>query len=265
MNIFLRELRAHRRSLIYWSIGMLFMIWAGMTKFGAYEKSGQPVNELFKGLPKGLAAVFGVGNIDLTKAVGFYAILFLYLIVMASIHASLLGAGILADEERDKTAEFLYTKPISRAKVITEKLLAALTLITMLNIVTLLSSIFIVDSYNKRASVNKEIILMMIGMFVVQIIFISIGMAAAAVVRKPKRAAVAVSTIMFSTFFLSLWLDMTEKLPWLKYFTPFKYFDGKEIVNNIKLDPVYIVISVGIIIFMICLTYVFYQKRDLSI
>jgi len=264
MNIFWRELKVHRKSLIFWSIGMFSMVWAGMQKFAGFQKSGQAA-EVFKAFPKGLAAAFGLSNIDVNTALGWFAMLFLYLVVLAAIHASLLGAGILAEEEQDKTAEFLYAKPISRARAITGKLLAAVILVFLLNIVTLVSSIVMVKAFNKGASINKEIFLMMVGMFVVQLIFMSIGTAAAAIVRKPKYAAPAASAIMFSTFFLSLWLDITEKLPWLKYFTPFKYFDAKVIANHSKFDPVFIAISVMIIGVMVAATYVFYEKRDLSI
>lgn len=243
---------------------MFLMVAAGMNKFAGFTKSGQAA-AVFKAFPKGLAAAFGLSNIDVNTALGWFAMLFMYLIVLAAIHSSLLGAGILAEEEQDKTAEFLYTKPISRVKAITDKLLAALTLVFLLNIATLLSSIVMVRAVSKGPSINKEIALMMAGMFVVQIIFMVIGTAAAAIFKKPKYAAPAASAIMFATFFLSLWLDITEKLPWLKYLTPFKYFDAKVIANHAKFDPVFIVISIGIIAAMLAATYVFYQKRDLSV
>jgi ABC-2 type transport system permease protein len=237
---------------------------ASMNKFVGFEKSGQ-ASQVFAAFPKGVAAAFGLGNVDINTALGWFAMAFMYLLVLVAIHASLLGAGILAEEEQDKTAEFLFAKPISRAKVVTEKLLAALTLVIVLNIVTLLSSISMVAMVNKGVSPNKEILLMMAGMFVVQIIFMVIGSAAAAIVRKPKYAAPAASGIMFATFFLSMWLDITDKLPNLKYLTPFKYFDAKIIAKKAALDPVFIAISFVIIVVIVTATYVFYEKRDLSI
>lgn len=264
MNIYLRELKARRKSIIFWSLGMFFMDLASMNKFAGFEKSGQ-ANEVFAAFPKGVAAAFGLGHVDINTALGWFSMTVMYLLVLVAIHASLLGAGILAEEEQDKTAEFLFAKPISRAKVITEKLLAALTLVIILNIVTLLSSISMVAAYNKGVSPTNEILLMMAGILVVQIIFMVIGTAAAAVVRKPKHAAAVASAIMFSTFFLSLWLDITEKLPWLKYFTPYKYFDAKVFANHQKFNFVYLAISIGIIVVMLAATYVFYRKRDLSI
>ena len=37
MNVFWRELKAHRKGLIWWSLGMLFMVYSGMAKYGAYK------------------------------------------------------------------------------------------------------------------------------------------------------------------------------------------------------------------------------------
>jgi ABC-2 type transport system permease protein len=264
MNVYLRELKARRKSVIFWSIGIFFLEIASMNKFAGFQKSGQ-ATQVFAAFPKGLARAFGLGNVDINTALGWFSMAFMYTLVMVAIHSSLLGAGILAEEEQDKTAEFLYAKPISRAKVVTEKLLAALTLVIMVNIATLLSSFASVAMVNKGVYYGKEISLMMAGMLVVQIIFMVIGSAAAAIVRKPKHAGAAASAIMFATFFLSLWLDITEKLPWLKYFTPYKYFDAKVIANHKPFDYVYLVISIGIIAAMLASTYVFYQRRDLSV
>lgn len=264
MNIFLRELKSRRKSIFFWSVGMFFLVASGMNKFSGFEKSGQ-ATKVFKAFPKALSAAFGVSNVNLNTAIGWFAMLFMYLVVMTAIHASLLGAGVLAEEEQDKTAEFLFSKPISRASVITRKLLAALTFVFILNIATLVSSITLVAAFNKGPSANKEILLMMVGMFVIQIIFMVIGTTAAAIVRKPKYAAPAASGIMFATFFLSIWLDITDKLPNLKYLTPFKYFDAKIIAKKSALDPVFIAISIVIIGVMVAATYYFYEIRDLSI
>ncbi|PIW22376.1 MAG: ABC transporter [Candidatus Aquicultor secundus] len=264
MNIILRELKAHRRSLIGWSVGMFFLILVGMVKYQGFASSGQSANDLFKGLPT-LAALFGVQSVDISTAIGFYSVLFLYILVMVSIHASLLGADIISKEEQDKTAEFLFAKPVTRRQAITSKLQAALINVVILNLVTLVSSVVIVGAYNKGASVTGDILLMMVGMFFIQLIFLSIGTAAAALSKRPKLAAPVATSIMLITFFLSLWLDITKKYSGLKYLTPFKYFEAKTIINNGSYDPVFYALSLGIIVVMLIATYRFYSVRDLSV
>ena len=118
MNMFLREMKAHRTGLIWWSLGMVALVASGMAKYAAYETAGQSIVAIFETLPKAVLVVFGMQGFDLTKASGFYGVLFLYVGVMAAIHATLLGASLIATEERDRTSEFLYTKPVSRTRAV---------------------------------------------------------------------------------------------------------------------------------------------------
>jgi len=110
MNIFLRELKAHRWGLLFWSLGMISMVYMGMTKYGAYEASGESVQEIMDALPKAVGAVFGLTGFDLSTAAGFFGVLFLYIAIIGAVHAVLLGAGLIAKEERDRTSEFIYSQ-----------------------------------------------------------------------------------------------------------------------------------------------------------
>ena len=115
MNIYRREMRGNLRALVFWVLGVLLFIAASMAKFSALVKDPSATS-IFTELPMGLQALFGVGELDFTQAIGFYAMIYPYLVLMAAIHASMLGAVILSKEERDKTTEFLYAKPAARAQ-----------------------------------------------------------------------------------------------------------------------------------------------------
>lgn len=264
MNIFLKELKSHRKSLLLWSIGVFLMVASGMAKYAAYSSSGQSINDLMADLPKSLRAVFGISEVDLSKVSGYYAMLFLYLLLMATIHAAMLGATIIAKEERDKTSEFLFVKPVSRSTIITAKLVAAFTNIVIFNLVTFLSSIVLIGKYSKGVAVNGDIALLMVGMFILQLLFLVIGSALAAVKRKPKTAASLATGILLLTYMLSVVIDLNENMDSLKYFTPFKYFEAKNIMYGGGLDRICVVISIVLITALSMVTYVFYKKRDLK-
>ncbi|ALC92185.1 ABC transporter [Bacillus sp. FJAT-18017] len=265
MNIFARELKAHLKSLVFWSIGIVFMVISGMGKFSYYEGSGEAVNELISQIPKTLRTVLGFGDFDLTKASGFYGVLFLYLVIMATIHAVMLGANIISKEERDKTTEFLMVKPVSRSRIITFKLLAAIVNVVILNLVTLVSSMAIVNSYASGEEVSSEIGLLIAGLFILQVMFLVIGTGIAALCKNPKSAASLATTILLGAFILSVIVDMNENLEGLKYITPFKYFDAAQMLNGTGFDAVYVLLSVIIISIMVWVTYIFYRKRDLQV
>jgi ABC-2 type transport system permease protein len=265
MNIYLKELKFHRKSLIFWSIGVFLMVASGMAKYAGLSSSGESLTELFSQMPKSVQTVMGVSSLDVSKASGFYGILFMYLVLMATIHAAMLGASIIAKEERDKTSEFLFVKPASRSKIITAKLCAAVTNIVIFNLVTFLSSVIIVGKYTKGESINDDIAITMAGMFFLQLLFIVIGSALSAVKRRPKTAPSQATGILLITFILSIAVDLKESLENLKYLTPFKYFEAKNMLDGGGLDGVYTTISIILTILLTIVTFVFYKKKDLNI
>jgi ABC-2 type transport system permease protein len=264
MNIFIREMKSQKISLILWCFGMFVMVGSGMAKYGAYAKSGQSINALLDQFPKAVQTMLGIGSFDLSKATGFYGVLYLYLIVMATIHAVMLGSNIISKEERDRTSEFLFVKPISRASVISSKLSASILSLIILNLVTLLSSLVVVGYYNKNGSATHDILVLMAGMFVTQLIFLSIGTAFSAISRKPKSTTSASTGVLLLTFILYTAININSKLENLRYFTPYKYFDAKDIMAGGKLDPVFVILSAAIFASLLFATYGFYTKRDLA-
>ena len=264
MNMFIREMKAYKKSLIIWCIGVLLMVAGGMGKYSALSGTGQSMNDIMAQMPKSIQTIMGTGSFDLSKAGGFYGVLFLYLVVMAAVHAAMLGANIIAKEERDKTAEFLLVKPVSRNEIISVKLGAGFTNILIFNAVTLLSSLVIVGHYSGSEPVTGGIVKLMTGMFILQLMFMLIGTGIAAVSRKPKTAAAAAAGILLLAFVLDKAVDLNKNLEILKYLTPFKYFEAKNLMSGRGFEPVFVILSLVIMAVLLSITYVFYQKKDLN-
>jgi ABC-2 type transport system permease protein len=265
MNIFLREMKAHGKSLVIWCIGVLLMIVGGMGKYAGAVASGQSINDIVAQMPKAIQAIIGAGTFDLSKASGYYGMFFMYIAVMATIHASMLGSNIISKEERDKTSEFLFVKPVSRNKIITCKLLAAFVNILIFNIITAFFSIIIVGYYSKGETVTGDIIKLMVGMFILQLIFMVIGTGISAMSKNSKSAPSVATGILLFTFILSKAIDLNSNLEVLKYITPFKYYDAKNLMYGGEFEPVFLILSALIIVLLLSVTYVFYKKRDLNV
>ncbi|MEH7272030.1 ABC transporter permease subunit [Neobacillus vireti] len=265
MNIFLKEMSAHRKSLIFWSIGVFLMVASGMVKYESLASSGQPMNEMLAGMPKSLLAVLGIGEFDISTAAGYYGLLFIYLLLMATIHAAMLGATMISKEERDKTSEFLFVKPVSRNQIITAKLLAAFVNILLLNLVTLLSSLVLVGKYSNGEVVSGDIAITMAGMFILQTLYLVIGTSLAAVIKKSKRSASMATGILLLTYVISVAIDLNEHFEGLKYLTPFKYFEAKNLMLGEGFELIFVILSVGLIAGLTVITFVFFKKRDLNV
>jgi ABC-2 type transport system permease protein len=244
---------------------MFFLLWASMIKYATLKTSGQSIVDLMNQFPHSIQAIFGMTGFDLTKMSGYYGVMFMYIALMATVHAVILGADIISKEERDRTSEFLFVKPISRVKVITSKIAAGLFNLIIFNLVTWGSSLYFVNYFSRGNSMGNNIAILMAGLFFLQLIFYFIGTVAAAIIKRPKVSSSVATSILLLTFILTIFININEKLDYLKYLTPFKYFDAKNLMASGHFDPVYVSISSILIVVMIAVTYWAYDKRDLSI
>ncbi|OJU16139.1 MAG: ABC transporter [Clostridiales bacterium 43-6] len=265
MNIFVHEIKSNLKALIFWCVGMALMATVGMSKYAGAEGNMESFKEIINKIPKALLAFFGMTGLDITTAVGYFGVVFTFLLVMAGIHAVMLGANIIAKEERDKTSEFLLAKPVSRSAIITYKLLAIVVNIIIVNLITTISSVGIVSSYAESNQYNSQVLLLMVGLLIFQLIFLFLGTAVSAVKHRPKTSASTAAMILFSTYILSVLVDVSGEIDFLSYLTPFKYTSAKYILENQRLDPFCMMLSFIIIVASIIVTYCFYKRRDMVV
>lgn len=265
MNIFFRELKSHRKGLFFWSLGMFLLIASGMMKYASLLGGGQSVSQLMDSFPKSIQTIFGLSGFDISKPREYFGVLFLYIALMATIHAILLGTDLISKEERDKTTEYLFVKPISRQSVISYKIFAGLVNLIVFNLVTLLSSILFVNQFGGGTSITPDILLLMVGLFMLQLVFFSIGIAIAAACKKPRYSTGIATSLLLITLILYFIINFNSKLDYLSYLTPYKYFDARTILNTGSLDSLYILISVVLIILLTWSAYFTFKKRDLYI
>jgi len=265
MNIFFRELKAHWKGLLGWSIAMILLVASGMAKFSALGTGGQNANLVFAAFPKPVQAILGIQGLNLSTVIGYFGVLYLYIQLTATIHAAMLGAEIISKEERDKTSEFLFPKPVTRLRIITEKILAGLVNIIVLNIVTVASSIVMVAAFANNFLNNDMIIVMMAGLFIMQLLFFALGVALAGYFKNPKLPSIVATTILLGTYIIWVVIDLNSKLDFLKYFTPFKYFDASVLINDGRLDFVYVILSLVIISGLMLSAFLAFNKRDLKV
>ena len=264
MNLFWRELKAHRKSLFFWIVGIAAIVGGGMGEYSAMSGSGGAMNELFADMPRALRAVMGVGELDLATVSGYYGMLFLYLLLMAAVHASMLGANIVSKEERDKTSEFLLVKPISRSGMLASKLLAAVVILLIFNAAMFICSYAFVRYQVGGAEATGDIALLLLGMLLVQFVFMGVGAAIAGATTRPKRAVSLSTGIMLLTFLLSIAIDISGRIDYLRYLTPFKYADAARLMGE-GLDIGVAAIALVIIAVSFAIAFAGFKRRDLSL
>jgi len=264
MNIFLRELKANLKSLIIWCVVTALFILVGVAKFSAYYNNPEMLS-ILNSLPASVIDAMGMRAFNLTTLNGFYGIMFVYFSLMGGIAATLWGSDIISKEERDKTVEFSLVLPVTRSRVITSKALAALVNCIVLTLVSAVVSVGVAQRYNPDQSFYNFLILEMEAMFIVELIFLAVGLLLGCALKQYKRASSLGIAIILVTYFLSIITALKQNLDFLKYFSPFKYFDAAQLFKDGRMDTGYVLLSLGIIVVCVAGAYVSYNRRDLYI
>lgn len=236
-----------------------------MVKYDSFSRNTAAVTELMKQFPPMIQTIFGMNGLDLTTALGYYGAIFLYLIVMTAIYAGMLGSDLLTKEEQDKTSEFLYVKPIKRTTIITQKLLAGLTNIIIFTIMVYLISYFSLRKYVSLESIQSELSLMIVALFIVQLLFFSLGVFLAASIKDYRQPARLTAAIILLSYLAYVVVGLNGSLSWLKYFSPIWYFDARYIIADKTLEPSYVIACLILTTILLFGAYSLYKKRDLTI
>jgi ABC-2 type transport system permease protein len=264
MNIFVRELKANLKSLITWGVIIALFIMVGVAKFSAYYNNPDML-AILNSLPAAVVDAMSLKAFNLTTLNGFYGIMFVYFALLGGIAAAMWGSDSISKEERDKTVEFSLVLPVTRSRVITAKALAAVVNCILLVLISAVVSVGVAQRYNPDASFYKLLTLEMEAMLMIELIFLAVGLLLGSAMKQYKLASSLGIGIILVTYFFSIITVLKQNLDFLKYFTPFKYFDAAQIYKDGRMDGTYLLLSAAIIVVCVVIAYLTYNRRDLYI
>jgi ABC-2 type transport system permease protein len=262
MNIIRHEFKSNLKSFIIWVISLGLLFYVASFEFEMFQNDPQ-INEIFESFGGLFDAIGGVP--DLSTAVGYLSLVSLYIYIPLAIYSAMLGSGIISKEEKNKTAEYLFTLPVSRTKVITSKLIVSVTYTIVINILLMFVCFFAFGTLsNEPETFNTFLLNLGIGVLLTQMIFLSLGMVLASLLKNYKRSGGITVGVVIGTFMISMLIGLAEAAEPLKYFTPFQYFPSSDMIEG-TFEPVFIIITVIIVISSFSGLFFFYKKRDLNI
>ena len=262
MNMFLHELEAYRKSTIIWTFALVALVILFLSMFPSISREAEEFKKLLEGFPEGLRMALGLSVENIGSILGFYSYIFLYISLVGAIQAMNLGTSIVSKEVREKTADFLLTKPVTRTKIMTSKLLAALTSLVITNVFYLVAATMMASLVETKEYSVKIFLLLSLTLFFLQLIFLALGIIVSVVVPKIKSVLpISLSTVF--AFFIIGALASTTGDDALRYLSPFKYFDFGYIVQNSGYESSFMIVAIGFIAIAIIASYVIYSKRDI--
>lgn len=263
MNVFRRELKAYRNSTIIWAISLSLLSVVFLTVYPSFTNDVEATKKILQNLPPVMAAAAGISPDIMFSIYGFMSWLLTFITLAGAVQAMNLGVGVLSKEESNKTADFLLTKPISRAKVVTSKLLAIISLIIITNIIfcaVTLTMAAIVSS----TDYNVATLLMVLSkLILIQMIFLAFGFLLS-IILKGIKSTIAVALPAVFSFFIVGTLGEVLGLDYVKYISPFKLIDTNYIITNNAYDVKPLIIEAVFVVAVIALSYFVYIRKDIK-
>ena len=174
---------------------------------------------------------------------------------------TLLGIGIIAKEESNHTAEFLYTLPFSRNTVLGSKLLAVLIQIIALNVLIFAFSLISALMVDKDVDIHS-LLLLHTAFLCSQIEISAICFGASAFIRG-NGLGIGLGLALL-LYFMNIIANIAEPASFLKYITPFGYTEAADIIADGSLSAVKLLIGLGIALAGILLAFRKYSEKDLN-
>lgn len=262
MNIFKREQRAGLKIFLFWMIGMFLLCFVGIVKYQSYTEAGS-MEALVASFPRVVLAVMGVVDLDIGTLGGYTALLFYYVLICAVIYAVHLGAAAVSRESIDKTYEFVFTKPCSRARILGLKLASAYLYLFLFCISNGIFSMMAVAYLKTNENINPQILMFSLSVFLVGALFIALSAFFSSVAKRPDKGALYGNLAFLYAFMLGVVYNMLEKPGALKLIAPFNYFSPSDLLVE-HLDPVYTAITLVLAAMLLYGTFAKFQRKDLT-
>lgn len=261
MSIFVHELKRGKISLLIWSCAISFMLGVCVLIYPEMKTQMGDISEMFANMGA-FSDAFGMDRINFGSFIGYFGVECGNVLGLGgALFASILGISALAKEEKEHTAEFLLTHPVSRKGVLTQKLLAVFVQVIILNLVSLLVTLLCIIAVGENVDVSI-LFLLFLAHFIMQIEISAVTFGISAFLRG-NGPGIGLG-VAVALYFMNIVSNLTENAKFLKYVTPFSYTEGADIISNSSITIKYLAVGMAFAAAGLIIAFVKYEKKDIS-
>lgn len=261
MTVFRHELRQGRVALAIWTLSIGMMLGMCILIYPSMKSQMDQVGEMFAQMGS-FSRAFGMDKINFGSFPGFFSVECGNVLGLGGgFYAALIGIQALAKEENGHTAEFLLAHPVSRGSVVAQKLLAVLAQIAILNLVNIAITAACVVIIGEEPPV-KSLFLLFTAYFLMQVETAGILFGISAFLRTGGAGLGLGLAAMF--YFLNIVANLMEETAFLKFFTPYGFTDGAQILTDGALCGKYLAAGAVFTLLGIAAAFVQYRRKDIG-
>lgn len=266
MNILHRELRSNLKGLVIWALALALLNLLLIAVYPTMAADKAALDEMMSMYPEAMIKMFGMERLSISDPLGFYGVEAYFMVVLfGGIYAAIIGSGILAKEEDDKTIEFLLAKPVSRSQIIKEKMLAWVINLVALNLVIGLVSWLSFEIFDMGKFSRLTLFWMLLAPIFIHFFFAALGFLTALFFTRRKSSLSVSIGMVLGLYFVNTIGQLSDKFKTLTWLTPFRYMDAGEIFTQGAINPLYALLLLAVSAAAVAATWILYRRRDITI
>lgn len=261
MAIVRHELKRGRNSLLVWTAAIAFMLGICVVIYPEMSSQMGDVGQMFGDMGS-FSAAFGMDKINFGEFIGFFGVECGNVLGLGgAFFAALIGVSALAKEEKEHTAEFLLTHPVSRPVIIAGKLCAVAVQIVILNTAVIGITALTVLAIGEEMPV-KKLGLLFLAYFLMQLETAAVTFGISAFLR---RGSMGIGLGLAAVFyFVNIIANLIEETKFLKYITPFGYAEGSDIITDCAINGRYLAVGMLLAAAGVYAAFWRYGRKDIA-
>ncbi len=255
-----KEWKQSRKMLLVWLALVFMLIGFCFFEYLSLKENMSEMEKMMEMFPRIMLLMFGV-KADLSTALGWYSCLYFWTAILAFAYAIYLGISCVAKEQERHTAEYLFTKPVSREKIVSAKVIASICNLIIFSVFYgIFAYTMIILPAGGLEQQGAEIITV-IGLFLTQLVLFSIALMISSLFSKYKSAVKAGAALLLLAYGISVAIDYSD-IHILDFLSPLRYFDAYDLIVD-GFRPAYLLLTMAITVFCIWISIVQWKKREL--
>lgn len=260
MTLFLHELKRDRIKLVVWTAAIASMLLISIIIYPEMTSHMNDMGDMFAEMG-GFSEAFNIDKVNFGQFSGYFAVECGNVLGLGgAFFAALLGISALSKEERERTAEFLLTHPVSRNYAAAQKLAAVISEVLILNVVTALISFAGALAIGEKTDAGL-FFTVFLGYLLMQIEIACIMFGISAFLRG-NGIGIALGAA-FVLYFMNILANLTDEAEFLRYITPFSYADGTSIAASGRIEVKYLIPGLIFTAAGVAAAFIKYNKKDI--
>lgn len=262
--MFYREIKVNFKSFFIWIsilISLFFIVFLMYPSIMNNENI-KMMNEMLKIFPEKVLTAFNMDISNIDTAFGWLKTEgFVFVLLITGFYSGILGSNILVKEENDKTIEYLNSVPVTRKRIVIEKVICAIIYIVVMIVILGIFNFIglsLIEDFDK-----KQFLLLSITPIFSSIVIFSVCLFISTFMHKTKKTLGISLGIVFISYFLQIISELSTTTEFLKYASIFTLADIRNVIMDISINPLMVSITIILSILFITLTLIHYEQKEL--